>query len=93
MTFLLGGGFIFLGDVVRILIYFSFFLFSYIILLYIGLMTIHLSHTLYLSFDIYIYDDDVCCSSPISSCVVYLLSLYTCFFMYAIFISVSHKMP
>ena len=31
--------------------------------------------------------------SPISSCVVSFLSLYTCFFMYAIFISVSHMMP
>ena len=27
-----------------------------------------------------------------STCVVSFLSLYTCFFMYAIFISVSHKM-
>ena len=33
---------------------------------------------------IYIYDD-VCCYSPISPCVVSFLSLYTCFFMYAIF--------
>ena len=29
-------------------------------------------------------------SSPISPCVVSFLSLYTCFFMYAIFIYVSH---
>ena len=40
----------------------------------------------------YIYDD-VCVSSPISTCVVSFLSLYTCFFMYAIFISISHMMP
>ena len=40
----------------------------------------------------YIYDD-VCVSSPISTCVVSFLSLYTCFFMYEIFISVSHMMP
>jgi len=32
-------------------------------------------------------------SSPISTCVIYSLSLYTCFFMYAILISVSHMMP
>ena len=32
-------------------------------------------------------------SSPISTCVVPFLSLYTCFFMYAIFIFVSHMMP
>ena len=32
---------------------------------------------------LYIYDD-VCCSSPISPCVIFFLSLYTCFFMYAI---------
>ena len=31
-------------------------------------------------------------SSPIFTCVVSSLSLYTCFFMYAIFISVSHMM-
>ena len=50
--------------------------------LYIGLVTIYLWHTLYL-FLIYIYDD-VCSYSPISPCVVSFLSLYTCFFMYAI---------
>ena len=32
-------------------------------------------------------------SLPISTCVVPFLSLYTCFFMYAIFIFVSHMMP
>ena len=34
---------------------------------------------------IYIYIYDVCCSSPISPCVVSFLSLYTCFSMYEIF--------
>ena len=38
---------------------------------------------------IYIYDD-VCCFSSISLCVISFFSLYTCFFIYAIFISVSH---
>ena len=33
-----------------------------------------------LIFDIYLYDD-VCSSSPISTCVVSFLSLYTCFFL------------
>ena len=32
-------------------------------------------------------------SSPTSTCVVFFLSLYTCFFMYTILISVSHMMP
>ena len=41
----------------------------------------------------HIYDVDVCVSSHTSTCVVSFLSLYTCFFMYAIFISVSHMMP
>ena len=44
-------------------------------------------HCTFISY-IYIYDDDVCCYSPISPCVcvcVFLsLSLNTCFFMYAI---------
>ena len=40
----------------------------------------------------HIYDDDVCVSSPTSTCIVSFLSLYTCFFMYVIFISVSHMM-
>ena len=68
--------------------YFLFF-FIYIGLLYTGLMTIYL-HTLYF---IFIYDDDVCFSSPTSTCVVSFLSLYSCFFMYAILIFVSHMMP
>ena len=41
----------------------------------------------------FVYDDDICFSSPTSTCVVSFLSLYTCFFMYAILISVSHMMP
>ena len=32
-------------------------------------------------------------SSPTFTCVVSFLALYTCFFMYAIFIYVSHMMP
>ena len=68
--------------------YFLFF-FIYISLLYTSFLTIFL-HTLYF---IFIYDDDVCFSSPTSTCVVSFLSLYTCFFMYAIFISISHMMP
>ena len=36
-------------------------------------------------------DEDV--ASSISTCVISFLSLYTCFFMYAILISVSHMMP
>ena len=67
--------------------YFSFLLFSYIILLYTGLVTI--IYDIHCSLFSYIYDD-VCCFSPISPYVVSLLSLYTCFFMYTIFISVSH---
>ena len=68
-----------------------FFLFSYISLLYTGLVTIIIMTYIVLYF--LIYDDDVCSfSSPISTCVASFLSLYTCFFMYAILISVSHIM-
>ena len=68
-----------------------FFLFSYISLLYTGLVTIIFIYIhCTLSF---ISDDDVCFSSPISTCVVSFLSLYTRFFIYAIFIFVSHMMP
>ena len=58
--------------------------------LYTGLVTIFTY--IMLIFDIYVY---IWCllSSPIFTCVVYFLSLYTCFFMYIIFISVSHMMP
>ena len=68
----------------------SLFFSFYISLLYTGLVTIYL-HALYFTF--HIYDDDECFYSPISTYVVSFLSLYTCFFMYAIFISVSHMMP
>ena len=44
----------------------------------------HLFMTYIVFMFIYICDD-VCCFSPISPCVVSFLSLYTCFFMYAIF--------
>ena len=71
-------------------IYTSLFFSFYISLLYTGLVTIYL-HALYFTF--HIYDDDECFYSPISTYVVSFLSLYTCFFMYAIFISVSHMMP
>ena len=41
-----------------------------------------------------IYDDDVYSFSlPTSTCVVSFLSLYMCFFVYAIFISISYMMP
>ena len=68
----------------------SLFFSFYISLLYTGLVTIYL-HALYFTF--HIYDDDVCFYSPISTYVVSFLSFYTYFFMYAIFISVSHMMP
>ena len=58
--------------------------------LYTGLVTIFTY--IMLIFDIYIY---IWCmfSSPTSPCIVSFLSLYTCFFMYAIFIFVSYMMP
>ena len=58
--------------------------------LYTGLVTIFTYFMLI--FDIYIY---IWCvsSSPSSTCVVSFLSLYTCFYMYTILISVSHVMP
>ena len=67
--------------------YFLFF-FIYISLLYTGLVTV--LHTLYF---IFIYDDDVCFSSPTSTYVVSFLTLYTCFFMYVTLIYVSHMIP
>ena len=56
------------------------FIFIYISLLYTGLVTI-LLYTLYfiLIYMVMIY--------------VSFISLYTCFFMYAILISISHMMP
>ena len=59
-------------------------------LLYTSLVTIFTY--IVLIFYIYIY---IWCmsSSPIFTCVVSSLSLYTCFFMYTILISISHMMP
>ena len=66
--------------------YFSFFLVTLAscILILRPIMT-------YIVFYFHIYDD-VCFSSPNPTCVVSFLSLFTCFFMYAIFIYVSHMM-
>ena len=51
--------------------------------LYTGLMTIF-TYIVFIFTYIYIYIyDDVCCSSPISLCVVSFLSLYTCYLLYA----------
>ena len=49
-------------------------------------------HILCLSL-IYIYIWWCMSFSPIFTCVVPSLSLYACFFMYAIFISITHMMP
>ena len=64
--------------------FFPFLYLSYIILLYTSLVTIFLITYIVLLFLFYIYDD-VCCYSSISPYVVSFFSLYTCFFMYAIF--------
>ena len=51
--------------------------------LYTGLMTIF-TYIVFIFTYIYIYIYvDVCCSSPISLCVVSFLSLYTCYLLYA----------
>ena len=51
--------------------------------LYTGLMTIF-TYIVFIFTYIYIYIyDDVCCSSPISLCVVSFLSLCTCYLLYA----------
>ena len=70
----------------EVLMYFLFFLLYLVYWSYDHLLT-------YIVFYFHIYDDGVCFSSLISLCVVSFLSLYTCFFMYAIFIFVSHIMP
>ena len=57
--------------------------------LYTGLVAIFTY--IVLIFDIYIYDDVCFLHLPLH--VLFLFSLYTCFFMYTIFISVSHMMP
>ena len=61
----------------------------YISFLYLGFVTIIFTYIVL----IFIYDDDVCFSSPTFTCVISSLSFYACFFMYSIFISVSHLMP
>ena len=75
MTFLLGGVYIELRDVVRILCIFI-SIFFYINLLYTGLVNI-LLHTLYF---IFIYDDDVC---------FFLTYVYMCFFLFYLYTHVS----
>ena len=60
-------------------------IFTYIVLIF----DIYILHCTYLWY-IYIYD---VCLLHLSLHVLFLLSLYTCFFMYAIFISVSHMIP
>ena len=65
------------------------FFFYYISLPYLGFVTIIFTYIVF----IFTYDEDVCFSSPTFTCIVSSLSLYTCFFMYTIFIFVSHMMP
>ena len=65
----------------RILCTFLFFLFSYIILLYTGLVTIYLWHTLYLYIYIYIY-------IYMMMYVVFHLSLYV-LFLFSLYTHVS----
>ena len=85
--FFVRGSVYILRDVVRILCTFLFFIFSYIILLYTGLVTILLLTYIVLIF-IYMIMYVV---FHLSLHVLFLfLSLYTCFFMYAIFIFVLH---
>ena len=75
----------------EVYMYFSFFLVALASCTPI-LWPILLWHTLYFIF--LIYDNGVCSFySPTFTCVASFLSLYTCFFVYAIFISVSHMMP
>ena len=60
----------------------------YISFLYLGFVTIIFTYIVL----IFIYDNDVCFSSPTFTCVISSLSLYACI-MYAIFIYVSLMMP
>ena len=62
----------------------------YFSLLYTDLVTILFT---YIVLYFHIYYDDVCFSSSTFTCVVSFLSLFTCFFMYSIFIYVSHMIP
>ena len=85
--FLIGGVFILFEGCSEVYMYFSF----------LSLHTASCTPFLwpfmtYIVLYFYIYDD-VCFSSPISTCVVFFLSLYTYFFTYAIIIYVSHMMP
>ena len=78
--------FIFFRDVVRIyLFFFSFLLDTLSFCTSVLWPLLDSKHCTYFSFIyIYIYIYDVIIISPISPCVVSFLSLYTCFFMYAI---------
>ena len=68
--------------------YFYFFLY-----LHKPLICQSYDHFIYIHCNLsFIYDDDVCFFSPISTCVISFLSLNTCFFMYIILIFVSHMM-
>ena len=68
--------------------YFYFFLY-----LHNPLICQSYDHFIYIHCNLsFIYDDDVCFFSPISTCVISFLSLNTCFFMYIILIFVSHMM-
>ena len=71
--------------------YFSFFLVTLASCIPI-LWPLFLWHILYFIF-LYMMMMYIHFSSPTSTYIVSFLSLYTCFFMYAIFISVSHMMP
>ena len=71
--------------------YFSFFLVTLASCIPI-LWPLFFWHILYFIF-LYMMMMYIHFSSPTSTYVVSFLSLYTCFFMYAIFISVSHMMP
>ena len=61
--------------------------------LYTGLVTIFTYFVLIFDIYTYIYIYDVCLLHLPLHVLFFFLSLYTCFFMYAIFISVSHMMP
>ena len=79
---MLGGVFFLFRDVVRIICTFIFFILVTLSSCTPALWPFYWWHTLYL-FLFCIYDD-VCCYSPTSPCIVSFLSLYRCFFMYAI---------
>ena len=66
---------------------FSFFLVTASCILVLWLFFWHTLYFIFIYMMVYVF------SSPISTCVISFLSLYTCFFMYAILISISHMMP